>query len=162
MQMRYGVIAFKYARVAYGQSRNPRALLESERQFLEIATAARCRGVIDDDGPKPPLTREALEYKIGSVYYDASHWDEAAVMLDRVVQFGTGDERSYAAQDTILALESLDGIGRVECGDESRHRAESYTAIFCRPATQSTQTLCGNLERSARRVSFVPDVPLNR
>ncbi len=153
MQWRYGVVSFKYARMATGQSPYPRGLLEAERQFLEIARAARCRGLTDDDGPKP-LSREALEYKIGSVYYDASHWDEAAVMLDVVVQSGKGDERSYAAQDVILALEALDRIGRVECEEESRRRAAAYRTIFCAPATTDTGTLCRNLQSSIERPSM--------
>lgn len=94
---------------------------------------------------------DAAEYAIARRYFESSHWEEAAVLFDRIAR-RSSEAGIYAA---VLALESLNVLeahgGRRACRATMTAWARDYEAQLCGPG-RSPEPTCADLARARREL----------
>lgn len=94
---------------------------------------------------------ESTEYAIARRYFESSHWEEAAVLFDRIAR-RSSETGIYAA---MLALESLNVLeahgGQRACRATMTTWARDYEAHLC-GAGASSEPTCADLARVRREL----------
>jgi len=120
-----------------GKALEPRPFTSSEAQMIPMLQRYLCAA--------PTGTEEAeARYRLARTYFQANHWDEAAVVFHDAAGAIRSDVGPYAAQ---LSLESLNVLGghfqRPGCIDTLGERARQYHDAYCGPAMRAgNQEMC--------------------
>jgi hypothetical protein len=129
--------AGKLAKKTPGRAFEPRPFTISEAQIIPMLQRYLCTA---------PSGAEETEvrYRLARTYFEASHWDEAAVVFHDSAGTTGSDVGPYAAQ---LSLESLNILGtefhRPGCIDTLAERARQYHDGYCGPAMRpENQEMC--------------------
>jgi len=120
----------------------PRPLTAAEASMLERAARFVCQ-------PGPGDERNEARYMMARMYFEANHWDEAALLFHDIATLPSDDTAPYAAQ---LALESLNLLAthqsRHACFDLIGEWTTTYHDTFCdTPGRKKNEELCDTLTK---------------
>ena len=121
-----------------GSATTPRPLTREESAFLDVARDYLCAE------KNPPPTLPDLAFERGRIYFEAAHFEEAAVFF-RDAMLHDGDSAPYAAQ---LLLESLNVLSREtpRCVATMRDVMPVVLARVCARGGDNAET-CDTLRR---------------